>query len=216
MCGGGDQEIKETRDQIEAARIAKEQWDRYQSALKPFENKWIERVERDRSGEEATATGMANVLTGEQFDEATQATNQRNFSQGIDPSSGRFQGDVNKLSLTRSGATGEAMAETSQGVENRRLEQMGNLIAVGRGEAAEATSGLGDVAAVSGQKAIRRKLNRLETRDSYGRSIGSAIGSAVAFGEDRSGESKKPSETADPYKYDGGFVKPGAYMTRKK
>lgn len=185
MGGKGSNEIKETAAEKELARISMEQWGRYASEMRPFENKWLADIQKDTGAQKAQAAGEVNALLGGEFDAQRHALSRENLAGGVNANSARFKAGFADPAQAK--ATGLATASVKQAVDDRQLGRKMAAVSVGRGEAAQAQTGLSDLASQAARTEIDKEQNRFLTRASIGAGIGTAAGMATrsVYGKDQ-------------------------------
>lgn len=148
MCmGSGGGEIEETELEKETARIALEKYNYLQPQLKAAEDFYFNEVQglNDESNYSRLAKDVG-VTTHAQFDDAGRAVSEKMKAEGIDPSSGRFQGTLDELSTRAGGVSSDATNKAQTTLQDSALTGMSNLVAMGEGKSAQAIDGMMDVA----------------------------------------------------------------------
>lgn len=174
MGGGGDNEIKETAHEKELARIATEQWERYETTFKPLEDEWIAGITADTTNDKANIGGMVAGKIGQKYDEAQAGEDRGALASGMNVDSGTF-----KRGLSRAEDTGKALTRANIGVDTHQIGQISNAINVGRGQAAQAQGSLTDVAGSAVSDSIKDSTNKYMRRQETGTAIGTVAGMGV-------------------------------------
>jgi hypothetical protein len=169
--GGGDNEVKETSHEKELARIATEQWARYENTFKPLENKWIADLTSDSANDKANVRGEVAGQIGSQYDTAQQDVDAGNLAAGTNVSSGRFLD-----SHSRGEDIGKALTRTNLAVDADKTGQLMGAINVGRGQAAEAQASMTDVANTAVRDTIGDSRLEAQSRQDTGSAVSSAAG----------------------------------------
>lgn len=178
--GGGDNEVKETAYQKELAKVAADEWNRYQDVFVPIENEYINKV--NAMGEEPKykqVAGDVGLNYQSNFDKARSATEKNMAAGGVNPTSGKASSAQNEL--VQSQLTGENQA-ASQGQHDTTASHLGNManvVASGRGQQTTAVNSLQDIATASGSKARNEAYNKANEVSVPGVALGVA-GSAAA------------------------------------
>lgn len=179
--GGGDNEVKETAYQKELAKVAADEWNRYQDVFVPIENEYIQKV--NSMGEEPKyqkVAGDVGLNYQSNFQQARTATEKNMAAGGVDPTSGKASSAQNQL--VQAQLTGENQAE-SQGQHDTTTAMTGhmaNVVASGKGQEATAVNSLQDIAAASGTKASNEAYNKANELSVPGVALGVAGSVATA------------------------------------
>ena len=92
MGGGGSTQIKDSASQKALASIAARRFNLYQQYYVPLENQYMSDVFAMMEPESfKTVEGFVNAVQQPQFQKARRQMQQAAFSQGVDPTSGRYQ-----------------------------------------------------------------------------------------------------------------------------
>ena len=174
MGGGGSNKVKETAHEKELARIATEQWARYETTFKPLEDEWIAGITADTSNDKANIGGMVAGKIGQKYDEAQAMSDKSDLASGMNVNSGTF-----KRGLSRSEDTGKALTRANIGVDTRQVGEISNAISVGRGQAAQAQDSLTDVANQATSEAMKDSANKYLNRTETGAAIGTVAGTTT-------------------------------------
>lgn len=178
---GGSNKVKETSAEKEQARIAKEKWGRYEEVYAPFQELYIDQVDRlntDKSRD--LAKGLAAQDTAQAFSDTTERAQDSLTAAGINPASGRFTGTTTDIATSQGESAGENMtrAEMSQGDEFLRGKQ--NILAIGNDQATTAHQGMSSLAQSSAAKARSDAANAFNESSADQQSLGSAVGFGLA------------------------------------
>uniref|UniRef100_A0A6M3IDZ4 Uncharacterized protein n=1 Tax=viral metagenome TaxID=1070528 RepID=A0A6M3IDZ4_9ZZZZ len=166
MCGGGgSNEIKETSDMIEQARINAELWDYYEKEYKPLIDKYSANV-TDPESQELESKKMAGEINASVMKRA-----QGTPSMNPVANTKRLM-DVADLST-------EAQGKGKGAVESKQASDVQNVINIGRGEATTATEGLNTLAQQSLKESISDEWRDQESGAMIENSLGSLAGIAA-------------------------------------
>lgn len=148
MCmGGGGGEIEETELEKETARIALEKYNYLQPQLKAAEDFYIEEVQDlNNESQYKDLAKTIGVTTHSQFDETGRAVATDMAASGIDPSSGRFQGTLDKISTAAGKSSADAVNKGQTTQQDNALTGISNVVAMGEGQSAQSIDGMMDVA----------------------------------------------------------------------
>lgn len=142
MSGGGgdDNKVKDTPEQKYLAQVAAEKWNFAQEELAPLENEYMATVGRMDS------EGNMSYIRGRTMQAQTQAQTRAQADldkglgrAGIDPSSGRWQGDQTGLALDVATAGGENLGRAQFEQDNQKILGLQNVVAIGQGQSGPRT-----------------------------------------------------------------------------
>jgi hypothetical protein len=179
LMKGSDNEVEETSQEIALARISREQWNEYNTRLKPFEDEWIENTAMD-AGDHAKMTGQVNAAVGSEFDKQQAVGEKQMFQAGMDPSSGAYKAMVSGVNADRGVAQGKAQSVASQAVDDQTYQGLQQSVNLGRGQAVEAGRDMTSLAYDATGKAISDTINKRDTTQSWVSSGMSAAGMGLA------------------------------------
>jgi hypothetical protein len=153
MAGGGGGEVKETAAQKEFKRVALARRQDYDRRWGPLRQRFISDT-LNNEPERRRAMEVAGTENARAFaDVAPQVANEaRRRGAG----GGAALGD---LAINQGLSAGMSRVDTRQAVDDRRLSNLGGLVAMGQGQAADAFRGLSDVASMSGAQARQDAIN---------------------------------------------------------
>lgn len=181
MGKSSDNEIPETAADKEAAKIAAEQWERFQTmGFKDIEDRFIETVQLDE-GDAEVMRGRAAGSVGAAFDGATAQASEQLRQAGVAPGSGRFAATMNDLATERAASHGLALVDASEAVKTRSAQGIDAAISLGRGQAKEAQLGLEDIASSAAQKATNDAFTSAQRRATNQYALGQVAGAATAY-----------------------------------
>jgi len=184
MSGGGD---PKTPSESEAYKALAEQagtyFNRYQDVFVPLENSYINSVvdigSEDNYNRAAGAAGSAftSAYTPELLNQQRQM-----LSQGIDPSSGKFQSTSQNSYGKFGSAMGLGIADAGANNTDRLFGGMTNLVKMGQGIQSEATQGQIGLASASETKARGAAETDFIKSQSNESVAGTAAGVAAGYG----------------------------------
>jgi len=172
--GGGDNEIKETSQEKELARIATEQWDRYETTFRPLEDRWIADITNSTLPDKADVGGVVAGKIGSQYDAAQADIDRKQLARGTNVDSGTF-----KRGLSRAEDTGKALSRANVGVDANQTAQIFNAIKVGRGQSADAQRSMSDVASKALSDTIKDSRNAYIRDQETGAAISTVAGAGT-------------------------------------
>lgn len=177
--GGGDK-VEETAYEKELAKVYGEQWDYYEKNIVPVENQVID---------DATTSNDASVYQGisddtnlgyqKSFSDTSKQTLNNMSANGIDPSSGKAKGAISSLSDIEASVKADATSRSEIAGQERYIDKMSNVMAMGQGEAQESVASLNDIAVNSQQKAASDASISAQNKANIHSAVG-AVGGAYA------------------------------------
>jgi hypothetical protein len=183
MGGGGDNEVKETPEQKELAKIAVEKWNTYVDKYVPMENEFMRRVDDMNSEWQSNrVAGDANKSFNEAFSNAREVSEDNLFEAGINPNSGKFNAAAAGLEEEHAAKGGEGMTAALVEQKDNYTTGIGNLVKLGQGQSTDAQRGLSDVANNSARNAEASARNEFNEQSSNRQMIGTAGGIAARYG----------------------------------
>ncbi|UJZ96338.1 hypothetical protein IHC87_17370 [Photobacterium damselae subsp. damselae] len=181
--GGGSNKVKETDAQRAAAEIAAKQWDIYDQDLKGFEDSFIQRVDALNS-----ESNMANTQQGvdlnyaSSFGNARKQASQHLTAQGIDPSGSRYQSVMDDLQSDQAISQADTINRAQIAEQDRHINGLSDVVAVGAGQKGEALAGMGDVANNSLRKSVADAQDAFNKKAANAQLAGTALGAGVRYG----------------------------------
>lgn len=169
--GGGSNEVPETSQEKALARIATEQWARYEETFKPLEDKWIENITADPANTKASVRADVAGDIGSRYDEAQTANDKGALAAGVNVNSGAF-----KQSLSRGEDVGKGLSRANLGVTANKTGELMNAISIGRGQAADGQSSMTDVARLAVRDTISKKTRDFQDGQDTEAAIGTGAG----------------------------------------
>ena len=152
--GKKSDEQKETKYQKELAKVAADQWNDYQDTFVPVENEYIRKTKHmgDESQYDKVA-GDINSSFNSSYDEAGRQVDRGLAAAGVNPASGKASGAQTNLIEDKLGKENQTTSAGQHNATQRYTGNMKNVVAIGKGQQAQATAGLQDISAASGRKA---------------------------------------------------------------
>ena len=184
MSGGGSNKIKDTKAQKALAQIAAKRFNLYQQYYVPLENQFMSDVFKMNSpAQMENVQSFVTALQQPKFQKQKFIQEQQMFAQGADITSGQFQDSSAQMTNAQARGMGTGTAEALSGQIDRYYQGMGNIIAMGQGQAGQAMSGLGDVGALAQKRGIAEAQSEMS---SYTNTLGAAgTGLGLAYGYSR-------------------------------
>lgn len=183
MGGGGDNKIEETPEQRAQADVAMMQWKDYLNKYRPFEDAFMEDVDRMNTGQQYNqVAGIAAVPVESQFSTAVRDTSRAMVSGGLNPTSGAFKSNLSKLDRAKSTTKADNMNQAQVGQQNRYVSGISNIVRMGQGQETEAVQGYGDLATNSARKAGNDANIALNNRRDNQQLAGAVVGAGTRYG----------------------------------
>ena len=183
MGGGGDNKIEETAEQRAQADVAMMQWKDYLNKYRPFEDAFMEDVDRMNTGQQYNqVAGLAAVPVESQFSTAVRDTSRAMVSGGLNPTSGAFKSNLSKLDRAKSTTKADNMNQAQVGQQNRYVSGISNIVRMGQGQETEAVQGYGDLATNSARKAGNDANIALNNRRDNQQLAGAVVGAGTRYG----------------------------------
>lgn len=181
--GGGDNEIEETEEQKAQAEVAMNQWNDYLSRYRPFEDSFMEDVDRMNSDQQYNqVAGLAAVPVESQFSAAVSDTSRAMVSGGLNPNSGAFKSNLSKLDRAKSTTKADSINQAQVGQQNRYVGGIQTVVNMGQGQESEAVAGYGDLATMSSQKAANDVGIAINNTNDNRQVAGALIGAGTRYG----------------------------------
>ncbi|WP_447779155.1 hypothetical protein [Aeromonas veronii] len=202
MGKGGSNEIKETEAQKAAAAVALEQWELYKNDLQQYEDLFMDKVDDlNRESEYDNIAGMSALGTAQGFGEARDELSNALAAQGVDPTSGKYQAQMDELETEQALSQTDTSNRAQSSQQDRYVAGLKDVVSIGAGQKAEALAGMGDLANTSLRKAANDAQTSFQNKMATAGLVGTVAGAGAAYGlkEFRAGSapaSKKISPTA--------------------
>jgi len=187
--GGGDNDIKDTPEQKYLAQVAAEKWNFAQDNLAPLESEYMAHVDQMDS------EGNMSYIRGRTMQAQTQAQSEaqgqlsKGLSQaGINPNSGRFQGEQAGLAMDVADAGGENLGRAQFEQDSQKVRGLQNVVAIGQGESGQAQAGLSRLSQESAADAIGDAQNAFNRRSANLQLVGTVAGAGTRYGMQGGGQ----------------------------
>lgn len=208
--GGGDNEVKDTPEQKYLAQVAAEKWNYAQENLAPLENEYMASVDQMDSESKMSYIRGRTMQAQTQAQSGVQGDLSRGLGQaGINPNSGRFQGDQTGLALDIAEAGGENLGRAQFEQDNQKIMGLQNVTAIGQGQSGRAQAGLSRMAQESSSDALSDAQNAFNRRSANLQLVGNLAGAGTRYGMENDWFS---SSDPSAYSMNTGFGDPGGYF----
>jgi len=199
MGKGGSGKVEETAAQKALAEVAMQQWQLYQSELKPYEDLFMNKVDDlNREGEFDKLAGTAALGTAQSFGEARQGLADGMAAAGVDPSSGKYQEAMKELEADQALSQTDTTSRAQSSQQDRYVAGLKDVVSMGQGQKAEALAGYNSLASTSLNKAAMDAQSKFNNKQAVMGLVGAVGGAATAYGMSDATKpaSKKISPTA--------------------
>lgn len=201
--GGGDNKVKDTPEQKYLAQVAAEKWNFAQENLAPLEDEYTASVDQmDSESNMSYIRGRTMQAQTQAQSEAQSDMSEGLGRAGIDPSSGRFQGDQTGLALDVAEAGGENLGRAQFEQDNQKVMGLQNVTAIGQGQSGRAQAGMSRMAQESSNDAVSDARQAFNRRSANLQLVGTVAGAGTRYGME-TGAFDAPS--ADGYGMDTDF-----------
>jgi hypothetical protein len=142
MCGGGGSEPKEQESKLALAQQAANALQRYGDVFVPLENMYIDdATAMFDEGASDQAMAAAQNQTSAIYEQGFGDMRGAQFQAGLDPMSGRAQGESNALREAQARGMGLAGSDAGLSYTDAAYQGLGNVIAMGQGLQTQAVAG---------------------------------------------------------------------------
>ena len=183
MGGGGSTEVKETSAEQAQAAVANEQWNYYQNNLKQYEDLFMDKVDNlnNESNYEKVA-GDAATQTSSAFEQAREGAANTMASQGIDPTSGKYQSTMKDITDKQSVSQLDTVSRAQNTQADKYTAGLSDVVAIGNGQEADALSGYSSMASSSAAKAASDAESAFNSHSALTNGLGTAAGMYAKYG----------------------------------
>ena len=171
----------ETEQERALAEIAAQRFNRYKEVFAPLEDQYIQQVFDVRNQDNyETAGGLAAAEYQRSFQKSQNDLSGQMMQQGVDPSSGAYEG--NSAALRRAQAVGQGLGVSGAKIANtdRFYQGLKGITAIGQGQAADAITGMGDIAKTARENANRDAGNAFDSSGMIRSGVAAGLGYAAA------------------------------------
>ena len=208
MGGGGSTEVKETSAEKAQAAVAADQWSYYQSNLKQYENLFMDKVDSLNNESNYTkVAGDAATQTSSAFGQARNDAATTMASQGIDPTSGKYQSTMKDLTEKQASSQLDTVSRAQNSQEDKYTAGLSDVVAIGSGEKADALSGYSSLASSSAAKAASDAESAFNSHSALTNGLGTAAGLYAAYGSKSGGSNTNNNGSALNNSYLGSGTK---------
>lgn len=178
MGGGGSKvRVKDSEDQKEMARIAREKWGMYQKTFVPAENDWMNKLKKRNSmAEYRLGSAIGNLNTNAAYGGALQTMQQ----QGGNIS--RLVSGINQVAGQSHGARVDNTTRIHTSQQDQYIKGLQAINAIGAGKESEALTSMQNVAGISSKYAQEQARNAFVNQQSKNELIGMGVGGALRYG----------------------------------
>lgn len=197
MGKGGSTKVKETSAEKAQAKVAQEQWQYYQDNLKQYENLFIDDVNKLNSEQNyAEVAGDAATQTSSAFGQAREQAATTMASQGIDPTSGKYQSTMKDLTNKQVSSQIDTVTKAQNDQSDKYVAGLQDVVAIGSGQEADALSGYSSLASSSAAKAASDAESAFNSHSALTNGLGTAAGLYAAYGSKSGGSNTNNNGSA--------------------
>ncbi len=212
--GGGDNKVEDTPEQKYLAQVAAEKWNFAQKNLAPLENEYMASVEQiDSEANKSYIRGRTMQAQAQAQSEFQTEFGKGLGRAGINPGSGRWQGDQTGLALDVAEAGGENLGRAEFEQDNQKILGLQNVVAIGQGQSGQAQAGLSRMAQESSSDAISDAVQSFNRRSANLQLVGTLAGAGTRYGMENNWGLSVPKPKPDVYSMDTGFNTDPNYFT---
>ncbi|WP_019558467.1 hypothetical protein [Thioalkalivibrio sp. ALE12] len=179
--GGGSNEIEPTAEEKQLSRIAVDRWNDYQTRLAPYEDQYMQHVQKT-PGDHQQARGQAAVATEQAFAPARDELQGNLFAAGAKPGSGAHNLGMGQMRQDQAHVQGVGAGESHLGTQAAHMAGLQNIVNMGQGQAAEAQAGMSQVASSAAQDASHRANMAMQKRQGRQQLAGTLMGAGTRYG----------------------------------
>ncbi len=184
--GGGDNKVKPTAEENALGEIAVERWNDYQTRLRPYEDQYMESVQRS-AGDHTQARGQATAATAMSFEDPRQETESGLMKRGVGPGSGAAVMEMGGLDSQQAQVQGAGATEAHQATTAQHMQGLQNVVNLGQGQADMAQTGMGQVASGAASDAQHRAQMAMQESASNQQFAGNLAGMGTSYAMQPSG-----------------------------
>lgn len=181
MSGKGKSgEVPITEEERALVEVAVARWNDYQTRLKPFEDQYMQMVQKT-PGDHAKARGEAASAVTQAFDPVRRQAEQEAFASGAAPGSGRHVMGTGAVAADEAAVRGVGVGEAHGAVQAQHLQGLQNVVRLGQGQSDLAYAGLGQSAQHAAVDATNRAAMAGQRRASTNQFLGNLAGAGLAY-----------------------------------
>jgi len=153
--GGGSVSVEETEAEEAQAEVAESMWELYQQKLAPYEDVFIQDVNKMNNPLAYTkAAGDTNMSYSSQFSDARDNAENSLTSSGINPNSGKFGSTQSSLTRQQAFQQNDAMNQAQSSQADQYTSGLEDALAIGSGESATNMQALDSLSSAANKSAI--------------------------------------------------------------
>ena len=184
LCfGGGGDEVKETDEVKELARISQERWDRYKDVYVPLENAYMKTVDSfdSEANREALTSSVAGGIKTDLSNQMTESNTQM-LAGGVNPNDGAFKG-ISTAALTKGSAVlANAVNTANMNLGSEKINRKQGVVQMGQGQATGAVKSFADISDTAQSTAIAGAEADFNAGQSWGNLAGNVAGAYTRYG----------------------------------
>jgi len=153
--GGGSVTVQETEAEKAQAEVAESMWTLYQQKLAPYEDVFIQDVEKmNNPVAYQKAAGDTNMSYSSQFGDARDSAANSLASAGVNPNSGKFGSTQNSLTRQQAFQENDAINQAQSSQADQYVGGLEDALAIGSGESAQNMQALDSLSSAENKSAI--------------------------------------------------------------
>lgn len=185
MAGKGSGKVEETPAQRAMAEHANNLMQDYKQRWLPVQQNMIKVIQAqgaEGSAQRLAAAGKVNADTEARFGQAQGALEKGLSATGALPGSSKANLAIAEMGNDKAASKGLGMTVADQRVTDAYMSGLGQIMALGRGEKAQVTQGMGQQAAISGAQAANDANLALQSKMGYAQLGAQAVGMGIQQG----------------------------------
>jgi hypothetical protein len=180
--GGSDSQVPESPEQIAEANVFQQKYADYQRRWQPVVQFFQQRVDQSQQPTRAFLGGEGVTDVRGQFSNAGQRMSMALRDAGVETGSGRDVFGLRKFANYEASATGGAVTAADASADKSYLEGLQQIMAIGQGQQATASTSLSDLANLGGEVTAANANASAANAEGLGQAIGTGVGYAGTYG----------------------------------
>jgi|GEM_PF-3219709 len=189
----GAEKAKETKLEKEHAKIATEKFELWEKDFEPLIHEFaLQNEELNTESAQKYSTGSAGSSVSANFGKTEDRLGLNLNASGVNPNSGKSKTTKAGLIDAQGVASGENQTRTAIELEDQYVQGLGNVSAMGRGDATTAQTGMLGLAQLSANKAANDAADAWNSESATKQAVGFGLGTAANAWS-------SPKTTDDPF-----------------
>ena len=179
---GSDDKVKETEQEKAFAQVFLEQQQAFEDVGIPAQDRVIaDANESNDASVYQNVANDANLSYQKSFSDSGKSLTSNMAASGIDPSSGKFKGNVSSLADMEATKLADSTSRGQIDAQDRYTSKLSNVVAMGQGEAQQSVATLSDIAQGSQQQAFSDASASAASKNNTLGAIGAVGGAAASY-----------------------------------